>query len=189
MGKCWEMTHWEVVAGSKRQQEGERENSLQIEKHIRRGSSSARANSLTCLKSSSGHNSITAWNNDECAFRSFHFWEKAFAFSCLKNPLIKPPLSPTTRDELDIAADPMLSEHQILLPPLWFSITWSSLILLFLLLPPSWRISPASSTEEHCMAHCVVKQDKVSSTHLSPKMKQQFCCYALIHRLIIKLLS
>lgn len=71
-------------SGSWQQKRGK---SLQIEKHISWESFSARENSSTCLKNSLGEKSITAWSNDERAFRSFHFWEKVFAFSCLKNAL------------------------------------------------------------------------------------------------------
>lgn len=39
----------------------------------------------------------------------------------------------------------------------------------------------------HCRAHFLVRQHKVSATHLSLKMKWRFCCYALIHSHIIKL--
>lgn len=97
------MTNREVVAGNKKK----RQKSPQIEKHISWGSFSARENGPTCFKISLGHKPITAWKNDECAFRSFHFEEEAFAFSRLKKNVLILSCSATIQDKLGIATVPV----------------------------------------------------------------------------------
>lgn len=121
-----------------------------------------------------------SWN-DEYVFRSFHFWGKVFAFSCLKVFYLE-------LFSLGDLGHQMLQSHLIgvsdfLLPLLWCSLpsqVWY--FFFFLLLESPMCLFP----ELQYMAHCLATPDKLSSSNLNLKTRQQFCHYALIHSLIIK---